>query len=280
MDIYKYSRALKLTLYRVIKGKIRTVNRYPHLKNAKRRGYSIEKKDRIINLRRNNISFGLRIGSSDFAVFEQIFLNEEYQSAVKVLIDNETPVKTIIDLGANIGLSSLYFKEHFPDARILCVEPDSGNYQQLERHLSEVPHTSLYRKAIWPERKTLFLNTSFRDSKEWSIAVSTSQEGSYDEVDTITIDELISGNNIKTIDLLKIDIEGAEATVFADTDTCYFLKSTKVVVIETHEETGSRNIVVEALQKNGFVFFEDKQSLIAINTFLVDQIKPFANSIQ
>src|SRR5215213_9438468 len=60
----------------------------------------------------------LRKGSSDIPTFIEIFFHREYE----LKLDFEP--RTILDGGANIGLSALYFKSRFPHCRIICIEPD------------------------------------------------------------------------------------------------------------------------------------------------------------
>ena len=71
----------------------------------------------------------LRIGSSDREVLAQIFIEKEYEP-----IAAGSP-KTILDLGANVGYSSAYFMTNYPEASVLAVEPDAGNYAMCRRNL-------------------------------------------------------------------------------------------------------------------------------------------------
>src|SRR6516164_3678329 len=74
---------------------------------------------RFLRLTRPELTFPfyLRVPSSDVQTYEQIFLHQDYQFAVT------RPPQTIVDVGANIGLASLYFANRFPQARILALEP-------------------------------------------------------------------------------------------------------------------------------------------------------------
>ena len=68
----------------------------------------------------------LRGKSSDFRVFDEIFLKEQYNS--HLLPKNP---KVILDAGANIGLSSVYFANRFPNAQVFALEPENSNYELL-----------------------------------------------------------------------------------------------------------------------------------------------------
>ena len=62
--------------------------------------------------------------SSDLSVFWQIFVNREY-----AVLNDVHSTRLIIDLGANVGISSAYLLNQFPSAKVIAVEPDPGNYE-------------------------------------------------------------------------------------------------------------------------------------------------------
>jgi hypothetical protein len=66
----------------------------------------------------------LRIGTSEHRVYRDIFQRHEYLLA-------PTEPKTIVDAGANIGLTSVYFANRWPKARIIAIEPEPSNYALL-----------------------------------------------------------------------------------------------------------------------------------------------------
>ncbi|MBK8510782.1 MAG: FkbM family methyltransferase [Saprospiraceae bacterium] len=94
----------------------------------------------------------LRTDSSDTEVFAQVFLSGEYLPAVKFLKYNGIDVKHIIDCGANIGISSVYFNCEFPTAVIYAVEPEPSNYYCLEQNLTSLSRFKKINKAIWYEK--------------------------------------------------------------------------------------------------------------------------------
>ncbi|RZL32363.1 MAG: FkbM family methyltransferase, partial [Pedobacter sp.] len=77
----------------------------------------------------------LRKGSSDFKVFQSVILNHEYKSATKCVNDN--PEFFIVDAGANIGTTLLYFKAFYPNATIIAIEPDKNNFRQLKLNIEQ-----------------------------------------------------------------------------------------------------------------------------------------------
>ncbi len=171
----------------------------------------------------------LRYGSSDRLVFKQIFLQEEY-AALKDLDDP----KLIVDCGANVGYSSLYFLNQYPNTTIIAVEPDPENFKVCERNLAPYQdRVSLMQSAIWSHPAQLRSNFSKGPGNEWAVRVKECRPGEESNLVSTDIATLLENSDFETIDLLKIDVEGAEAVIFSHNfDT--WLKKVKNIVIELH----------------------------------------------
>ena len=173
----------------------------------------------------------LRIGSSDREALGQIFIEKEYES-----IAVGSP-KTILDLGANVGYSSAYFLSKYPDASVVAVEPDSGNYAMCRRNLE--PYGSRARVvhgAVWPERRKLAVDRgAWRDGREWTAQVRPAEEenASSESVDGYDMPTLIGLSGATEIDLLKIDIERSELELFSR-NTESWLPHIRNLCIELH----------------------------------------------
>lgn len=89
---------------------------------------------KILSIKIPNLPSGvlIRNNPSDHSVFTQIFILEEYN----IKIDNE--IKTIVDCGANIGLSSLFFLSKYPNATLIAIEPEKNNFNLLRRNLHPI----------------------------------------------------------------------------------------------------------------------------------------------
>lgn len=171
----------------------------------------------------------LRARTSDFAVFVQVIIDEQYS------VRMDAPVEYIVDAGANIGLASLYFLERFPKARVLSIEPDPRNFEMCKENLSRHSHrVSLVEAAVCGEDGfvTLSRNT-YRDGREWATQVLQVVENSEDVVPSKTVNGLIDEFEFPRIDILKMDIEGSELGVFRDGDT-RFLERTACCAVECH----------------------------------------------
>jgi FkbM family methyltransferase len=186
-------------------------------------------------------SIQLRQGTSDFSVFRQIAMNGEYD------IDIPIQPKIIIDAGANIGLASLYFHARFPLATIYSLEPDPGNYRALAEQTRNVSLIKPFPYALWGKTKKLALFAGGVDA--WGIQVREAEADELSSVSGIDLSTFMIDQNIETIDLLKIDIEGAEVELFQG-EYSYWLPRTKVIIIELHEtiRPGAEQIFYSAIQ--------------------------------
>src|SRR5205807_1690901 len=84
----------------------------------------------------------LRVGTADLQVYQQVILDEQYD----VTLPAEP--KTIIDAGANIGLSAVWLAEHYPTATVLAVEPEPGNFEVLLRNTANHPNVRCLCAAV------------------------------------------------------------------------------------------------------------------------------------
>jgi FkbM family methyltransferase len=124
----------------------------------------------------------------------------------------------IFDVGAYIGEVARTYREFFPLARIYCFEPFPGSFRELEK-VSADPLTKLYQVAISDQtgKTTLNVNTDLscnsifpRPRNKPAYYSEKAQNVDQIEVDTTTIDRFCNEENIERIDILKLDVEGAE----------------------------------------------------------------------
>lgn len=171
-----------------------------------------------------------RTGTSDLDVIRQVFVDREYEC-----IGDEADVRLVIDCGANIGCTSAYFLRRYPLARVISIEPDPGNLAICRRNLTPYGERStLIHSAIWPTPAPMRIERGgFRDGREWAFQVSPAAEGQTPDLIATTIDELIDGSGADRADILKIDIEGAEAALFREGPERW-LPRTRHLVIELH----------------------------------------------
>ncbi len=205
---------------------------------------------------------------SDLEVFEQIFNQKEYEIILKIFLANRnfSRNKIIIDAGANVGFTTVFFSNNFIDAKIFCVEPAEENVEICKKNINFLKHPEnifLYPNALSEKPNLNYdLDRNFRDKKDWSITTNEIKNGA---INGISIGEIISQNNLQHISLLKIDIEGAERFIFKKENDLSFLKITEIIAIEIHDEFDIRSSITNLLIENNFFIFESGELTIGIN---------------
>jgi FkbM family methyltransferase len=134
------------------------------------------------------------------------------------LIQRKSP--TVLDIGANIGNVTQQYRSLFPTAAIHSFEPFSGSYLSLENRFSKDGKISPHQLAICENtgKQTLYSNRSAptnsllsRDSRADALwGQGLLDTSSVVEVESTTIDRFCAENDIRMIDILKFDIQGAE----------------------------------------------------------------------
>lgn len=179
-------------------------------------------------LKWHNHTVHLRKGSSDFDIYRQVLVFDSY----KVKGADKNSIQTVVDLGANIGLSTLYFKEKFPGAKIISVEPDRGNFNLMVRNTKDLSNVFCLNQAIWPYDTELTLYDSGKG--EDSYTVGEIRNGNENKVQGITVSDIIRDFKLPSIDILKIDIEGAEKELFSS-NYMNWLPKVHIIIIELHD---------------------------------------------
>jgi len=171
----------------------------------------------------------LRTGTSDIPTFMQIFVDGEYESP------NLPPTaKTILDLGANIGLATLYFGIKFPDARIIAVEPETRNFDLLVGNTAPLGNrVETHCAAIWAVDGSVDLRTTEDDGSPidpWGFQV----RGTDGLTKAMKLKTLLANSGLDHVDILKVDIEGAELELFTH-GADEWLPLVDLIIVETHE---------------------------------------------
>ena len=224
----------------------------------------------------NDMQLSLRnFPSSDIDVFYQIFLNKEYQEVFTIAKKyfGKQKMGNILDLGGNIGLTSLFLLSEYADSKIIILEPDTDNFETLKLNLltnnNFQDNVFPCNGGIWSNDTKLKISSDFRDGLDWSYRVEES--GTNEGIDAYSIQSLCEKYNFKHIDVLKIDVEGTEKILFdANKTNLDFLNFTKIIAIEIREEICQKSVIYDVLEKYGFVFYEDRELSFAYNSNLID----------
>lgn len=226
--------------------------------------HTINNKTFIIQLKKN---------SSDSYVFQQIMRNDEYGIIVDFFMNNNISVLNIVDAGANIGLTTMFLKAHFPNARIIALEPSDNTYNRLNSNMqnNSLEQVTCLKKGLWSHSAFLSPDHTFRDGLDWSFRLTENHDGKNGTFAVISMNDLISEYNLEQIDFLKVDIEGGEVSVFGEHADLGWLTRVKVIAIEIHDEFNCRTAIENKLSASGFTLSYSGELTIGINNKLVKQ---------
>lgn len=212
-------------------------------------------------------SVHLRRNTTDFHIFNQVFRSKEYEGILNIAKEKNLSVKYIMDAGANCGCSTLYFHAHFPEAEIIAIEPEDHNFKALQRSVSTNPTDLIHteNKGLWNKDIKVYITNDFRDGREYAFQIIEEPKGNIlGSCEGITIQSLMDKYKFPRIDILKIDIEGAERYLFENPDTATnILKNVSILALEIHDEVTNRQLVMENLKKNNFTFYDNHETLFA-----------------
>ena len=200
----------------------------------------------------------LRTTKSDVWVFDQLFVSKGYDIHVPF------EVKNVIDGGANIGLSAVFLSHKYPSAQIVAIEPDTENFEMIEKNTAMYPLVTKLKRGLWD--KECYLNIKQAPGTEsWAFETEEATVPSKNSIHSITIDGIMEKMGWDYIDILKIDIEGAEKALFAG-DVSKWLPKVKVIFIELHEwlQPGITQLFHEVIKPYGFSVYKNRENLICI----------------
>jgi FkbM family methyltransferase len=152
----------------------------------------------------------------------------------------------IIDAGAFIGDLSIFFHCRFPTARIIALEPNQENYRLAELNLRPYSdRVKLLNAGLWGTPTTLSVTGESTVSH-----LTAARSSDVHTVNCVDVDTIMADAEFTHIDILKLDIEGAEQQVFS-TNYRHWLPVTKLVIVEFHGEEIERQ-GLDLLRDNGF----------------------------
>jgi FkbM family methyltransferase len=169
----------------------------------------------------------VRTGTSDVSTFEQIFVELQYQFNIKGF----NP-EYIVDGGANAGYSTVFFASRYPQAKIVAVEPESSNYELLAHNTAAYANVTSVHAALW--NRNMVLDIENPDAGKNAFRMRTATNPGSGGIQALTPDDILQSSGFPRMDILKLDIEGAEKELFAENSSVW-LDKTEVIIVELHD---------------------------------------------
>jgi FkbM family methyltransferase len=252
------------------------------LQQLLREGFNITRMGKLLCI--NGIGLGdankylIRPGTTDIQVFRQVIIDQEYFPIINGIKESNDihSIRKIVDAGSNIGMTTLFFKNFFPEAKIIAIEPDKGNFNHLKKNIGIngfLSSVTMLKAALWKNSSdNLYISSDFRDGKEWSKSVTIqNKDESYNHsknpLNVVTLQNVINlfeENHV--VDILKIDIEGSESELFKSFDFIDTLKtSVRFLCLEIHDELKIRQDIYRVFDEINFSITENNETCFCVN---------------
>jgi FkbM family methyltransferase len=185
-------------------------------------------------------SLKIEVPDHFFYVFKEIFMEDFYE--MDKLLQHVPENAVIVDVGANVGFFSFLMAGKRKNARIYSYEPMENNLElfnsNLDRNTGSRSIIKAERKAV-TGKKTEFVKLFFDDVHANTVISSIYEDFSKDntkttEIEAISLEEIISKNELGVIDVLKLDCEGSEYPILYDSPASVW-PLIKCLCIEVHE---------------------------------------------
>lgn len=250
---------------------------------------------------RRHLPNGLDVAQIDAGetalLYREIFVERTYSPDGFPSGDPEV----IFDIGANIGLASIFFKQRFPYAFILAVEPTPDAYVALRQNIAQHVRSGITRNVAVAARNEVrrfgyyssspsmsglyidpaadteltrrFLVSSGLAEQEAGELSRSRHQPSFFECQTLTLSRLIRESGVDQIDLLKVDVEKSELDVLLGIEDPDWPKI-REIVLEVHDIGGRLAHIIDLLRGRGFevmscqdklLFDTDIHKIFAIN---------------
>ena len=169
--------------------------------------------------------------NTDKSVFKYVFFNAYHHPPITL-----KEKCTILDLGANIGLTMVDFKECYPHSRILGFEMDAQNFTLAQKNIVGLTDCVIENKAIWHTKSTVqyaidVAEDAYNISDAKAIDIDTRK---YRQVEALSMNDVLSQYNLSEVDYVKMDIEGAEKALLQNGSRTW-LNHINCLNIEIHD---------------------------------------------
>ena len=215
----------------------------------------------------DNIKLKIRNNSTDLMALTNVWIIKEYENE-KIIIKNND---IIIDVGAHIGLFSLFISQFCKNGKIFSYEPVSENFDLLKSNIDLNECKNIFPFRLGISEKSSKIKIFLNDDQSGHSIVSNNVHHPSVVIDSILLKEIFDNNEISTCNLLKLDCEGAEYGIINSLPNEYFDKIEKII-IEYHFADSQPELshnLIQKIREMGFKIslkphFNDMGFLIAI----------------
>lgn len=197
--------------------------------------------------------------------FEKVF---DLQKYYEHLVTEKAP--TIVDVGAHKGESVFFYKKIFPQAKMFCFEPNEENFHLLRQNIANYSDCKAYNIGLSDEEGNVsfFLNKlshlgslkKVNTSSKDSLGFAADAPNDVHEITVSTLDLFFQRESLQKINILKIDVQGAELEVIKG--AIESIKNTDLIVIEINlfdfyeKDKHKLSTLLRVLEESDFELFD------------------------
>jgi FkbM family methyltransferase len=218
-------------------------------------------------------TFLVEPGSSDLYTIYEICYDLGYQPR-----QAQPPYRfrTVVDFGANIGVFSVWAAQAFHPETLFAVEMEPACFRQLTANIKLNGLDSVIR----PIQAAIY-ESSGKVATQRRMGYNfheLSPHGGHHLVRSFSFADFLQHTGLQTIDLLKIDIEGAEKYILTSENACLFKERVKYIILETHSNNGfNTSHCVTYLRDLGFKLVLTPTPYVIDKNFIIDALNPALN---
>jgi len=149
-------------------------------------------------------------------------------------------IKTIVDIGANVGAATIYFAFQYPTARICSFEPSPDSFALLTANTTDLPQVRRFAFGLFDRDQQSLLYRGKDDAVENSIGRSCELSEEAFAITLRSADAALTEAGVDQIDILKLDTEGCELPILRSLSSR--LPRTGVIYLEFHSERDRQEI--------------------------------------
>ena len=192
-----------------------------------------------IKFSRNNVNYNFYYPLNEkrrTEGFKQMLLGYTYP-----IVKGFNP-KLILDVGANLGATSMFFAIKYPKARIFSFEPTEMNFRWLQKNTEIFQNVTRIKKGAYFKDTTAKIYLDSESGGRNSIYKDWTNSDKYELVELINLGKFLESQNlVKKIDILKIDTEGCEIDILTSIE--HHLKNIQVIYLEYHTTSDEQKIL-------------------------------------
>ena len=203
-------------------------------------------KAKVFQKKVDGLTFMVRKNTSDMRVIQEVFDLGSYSHV------NLKPTDTVLDIGANIGAYTLYASRRA--RQVISYEPFMENFDMLKGNVeqNDVHNVKLCNMAVGGKARKTVVHAGGPNFGTVSLYASESTE-SMQETQVCSLEEVFSLHNLTKVDVLKLDVEGAEYEILME--NAHVLSKIDRIILEFHDykDLGDHRELIKVLKEEGFV---------------------------